>query len=68
MADVVFADKDKLALLNSIVHPLVLKQAERMINQYNKQKNVKAIVLDMPLLVEVGWGKKCKNIIFFAAE
>ena len=64
LADVVFADKDKLTLLNSIIHPLVLEQAEKMINQYNKQKPVKAIVLDMPLLVEVGWDKKCETIIF----
>ena len=37
-------------------------------NQYNKEKPVKAVVLDMPLLVEVGWDKKCETIIFVDCE
>jgi dephospho-CoA kinase len=64
LADVVFADGDKLSTLNQIIHPLVLARAERLIEQYNRQKQVRAIVLDMPLLVEVGWDKRCDRLIF----
>ncbi len=64
LADVVFADADKLSSLNKIIHPLVLGRAEELIRQYNRQNEVKAIVLDMPLLVEVGWARRCDKLIF----
>jgi len=64
LADIVFADADKLSSLNKIIHPLVLRRAEELIKQYNSQNEVKAIVLDMPLLVEVGWARRCDKLIF----
>ena len=64
LADLVFADARKLSLINEIIHPLVLQRAEELIEQYNRQNQVKAIVLDMPLLVEVGWDKRCDKLIF----
>ncbi len=68
LADVVFTNGDKLSSLNSIVHPLVLARAEQLIEQYNRQPLVKAIVLDMPLLVEVGWVRRCDRLIFVDCE
>ena len=64
LADIVFADADKLSSLNKIIHPLVLRRVEELIKQYNSQNEVKAIVLDMPLLVEVGWARRCDKLIF----
>ena len=32
--------------------------------RHSRQDQVKAIVLDMPLLVEVGWDKRCDRLIF----
>ncbi len=64
LADIVFADGDKLAALDKIIHPLVLKEVRKLIKQVNRQNQVKAIVLDMPLLVEVGWAKRCDKLIF----
>ena len=43
---------------------LSLSRAEQLIKRYNRQNQVKAIVLDMPLLVEVGWDKRCDKLIF----
>ena len=68
LADIVFADTEKLSLLNEIIHPLVLARAEQLIEQFNCQNQVKAIVLDMPLLVEVGWDKRCDKLIFVNCE
>jgi dephospho-CoA kinase len=68
LAEVVFTDTEKLTLLNNIIHPLVLARAGELIEQYNRQKQVKAIVLDVPLLVEVGWDKRCDKIIFVDCE
>jgi dephospho-CoA kinase len=64
LADIVFADGNKLSALDKIIHPLVLKRAEELIEQIKRQNQVKAIVLDMPLLVEVGWAKRCDKLIF----
>jgi dephospho-CoA kinase len=64
LADVVFSDGNKLSLLNSIVHPPVLARAERLIAQCKRQPQIRAIVLDMPLLVKVGWDKRCDKLIF----
>ena len=68
LAEVVFADADKLSLINEILHPLVLQRARELIKQYDCQNQVKAIVLDMPLLVEVGWDKRCDKLIFVDCE
>jgi dephospho-CoA kinase len=68
LADIVFADAEKLSTLNGIIHPLVLRRAEELIEQYKHAERVKAIVLDMPLLVEVGWDKRCDRLIFIDCE
>lgn len=64
LADIVFADAQRLASLNNIIHPLVLKRAEELIDLYKHRAGVKAIVLDIPLLAEVGWAKRCDKLIF----
>ncbi|MCH7556144.1 MAG: dephospho-CoA kinase [Planctomycetes bacterium] len=74
LAELVFTDagnqksESALCLLSSVLHPLVLQRAEELIEQYNRQNQVKAIVLDMPLLVEVGWDKRCDKLIFVDCE
>jgi dephospho-CoA kinase len=64
LAEVVFTDADNLSSINEIIHPIVLQRAEKLIKKYNSQNQVKAIILDMPLLVEVGWDKRCNKLIF----
>jgi len=68
LAEIVFADAEKIARLNEIIHPLVFQRAEELIKKYNEQNQVKAIVLDMPLLVEAGWEKRCDKLIFVDAK
>ena len=64
LAGIVFADSDKLSGLNEILHPLVIERVEAMIGQYGRQDQIKAIVLDIPLLVEVGWAERCDRLIY----
>jgi dephospho-CoA kinase len=64
LADIVFADGEKLSTLNNIIHPLVLARVEQLISRYRKDPATRAIVLDMPLLVEIGWEKMCDRLIF----
>ena len=64
LGEIVFADNDKLMILNGIIHPLVIERAEELIEQYKRQNQIKAVVLDMPLLVEIGWAGRCNKLIF----
>ncbi len=64
LAEIVFADAGKLESLDAILHPPVLARVEELIGRYEGQPEVRAIVLDMPLLVEVGWDKRCNYVIF----
>ena len=64
LADIVFSDPDKLSFLNGILHPAVLERAEAMIEHFSRLDQTKAIVLDMPLLVEVGWDERCDRLIY----
>lgn len=64
LAEIAFCDAEKLSRLNSILHPGVLEQSEELIKRYNGDVEVRAIVLDMPLLLEVGWDKRCDRVVF----
>jgi len=68
LAAIVFANAEKLSLLNKIVHPRVLERAEELIREYNAQSRIKAIVLDMPLLAEVAWDKRCDKLVFVECD
>ena len=64
LANRVFGDPAKLAILTGILHPLIMTRVEELIKQCDPQPAVRAIALDIPLLVEVGWEKRCDHIIF----
>jgi dephospho-CoA kinase len=64
LANRVFGDPAKLETLTGILHPLVMARVEQLMAQCDTQPAVKAIVLDIPLLVEIGWEKRCDHIIF----
>ena len=68
LAEMVFADAEKLHALNKVIHPLVLARTERLIAEYEQRKHLQAIVLDMPLLVEVGWASRCDRLIFVRCD
>jgi len=68
LAQIVFADAEKLCLLNKVLHPRVLARTEELIAKYKQRKHIRAIVLDMPLLVEVGWANRCDRLIFVRCD
>lgn len=68
LAEIVFDDTDKLEKLNDIVHRPTMQQVERLIEQYQQSPAVKAVVLDIPLLVEVGWADRCDKLVFVEAD
>jgi len=64
LASIVFNNPAMLEQLTNILHPPVLRQTSALISAYQSQDNVKAIVLDIPLLAEVGWDQNCDVLVF----
>lgn len=54
LGDLVFANKDKRQILDDITHPRVKQEINDRLEGL-RQSGVKAVVLDIPLLIEVGW-------------
>jgi len=54
LADIVFKDPAKLQLLNSIVHPEVLKEDQRLVAERKSADPDGLIIKDIPLLLEMG--------------
>ncbi len=68
LAHRVFAHPADLAALNALIHPAVLLQAEHLIERYRGDSRVPAIVLDMPLLMEVDWDRRCDRVVFVQCD
>jgi dephospho-CoA kinase len=60
----VFDSPEDLNFLNGLVHPRVLERAAAMIDTCQTDSETCGIVVDMPLLLEVGWEKKCDFLVF----
>lgn len=59
LGSVVFNDRDKLELLNTVTHKYITEEVKRRIG-LNEDK--KCIVIDAPLLIEAGLDKICDRI------
>lgn len=64
----VFSDAAALEKLNALIHPRVMAEVERQIGIYQADGAVQAIVLDVPLLAEVGRTDLCDVLVFVEAD
>ena len=60
----VFDSPQGVAFSNQLIHPRVFEKCQTLIRNYRDDPKVSGIVLDMPLLAEVGWEKKCDFLVF----
>ena len=68
LGEIVFVEREKLEKLNQIVHPEVIKEDGKRVNEI-KKINPKAIIIkDIPLLIEVGLQKKVDKVIVVYAS
>jgi dephospho-CoA kinase len=67
LADIVFRDSAKRALLESIIHPPVL---ERLAEEANKFRNTAqgVLVLEVPLLIETSFVRQVDKVLVVTAE
>jgi len=71
LANRVFEGPDaesRRARLEGLIHPIVAAERERLIGVADRDPEVKAIVLDVPLLYEVGLDEACDSVIFVDAD
>jgi len=66
LAQKVFMNKKRLNKLNSIIHPIVIRQMLGLLKRFSKK--YKIIVVDVPLLFEVGIKKYFDYIIVVKAN
>lgn len=60
---IVFGDKEKRELLNSIVHPLVIEAQDRWISDVEKTDSDGIAVIDAALMIESGGYKRFDKLI-----
>lgn len=64
ISDVVFKDVGKLQELNNAVHPEVIKEINRLLDFFKCKPEAVGVVLDVPLLLEVGLNDRCDSLVF----
>jgi dephospho-CoA kinase len=66
IADLVFADRAKIRLLEDFIHPEVKRRQEALIGRFQAESGVKAV--DVPLLIESGLKPSCDWVILVDAD
>lgn len=67
LGSIVFSDKDKLALLNSITHPEIISRIQDMVREH-KAAGEKVIVVDAAILIEMGLYKYVDSVWVVAVD
>lgn len=67
LAAVVFADKERLRFLETIIHGEVFRAARSFVAG-GRQQHLQAVVLDIPLLLECGWQKEVDAVWLVVAH
>ncbi len=68
LAAIVFADPAKRRKLEQLTHPLIDELQRQRMDQLQADHRCGAIVLDVPLLFEVGQDKLCDQVLFVEVE
>ena len=67
MAKIVFDDPKQKARVEELLHPRVQVQREQLLRQHLADPTIRAVVLDSPLLFEVGLDRQCDCVVFVDA-
>jgi dephospho-CoA kinase len=63
LASIIYADAGKRKLLNSILHPFILREEERLVKDASKQGNHKIAIVSAALMIEANSYKRFPKII-----
>ena len=62
VAEIVFADSEKLSALNDIIHPFVRNVIENAIEEEKKKGECKVFIIEAAILLETGYQAICDEI------
>lgn len=65
LSEIIFNDDCKRQQLNDILHPLIFEEIEKFKKKYRKEKQ---IIIDMPLLFEVGYETKVDEVLLIVVS
>ncbi|MBI9015724.1 MAG: dephospho-CoA kinase [Phycisphaerae bacterium] len=68
IAQIVFGDQAKLKKLTNYLYPLIFKEVRNQIALISAEVDVKAIILDAPVLLEAEQGHLCDFLVFVEVE
>jgi dephospho-CoA kinase len=68
LAAVAFGDRDRLARLNAIVHPAVVRREEELIAEYARQHPDGIAVVEAAILIETGSYRRFDKLILVTCE
>ncbi len=63
LGNLVFADPEKLAALNAIVHPRIIQRVEELADRYHAEDPEGIILVDAALIFEAGIGSRFKKVL-----
>ena len=62
LGPIVFGDPNALKKLNSIVHPKMLAEMQRLVNGMREAGETKPIVVEAAILIEANWQPMCDEV------
>ena len=68
LAEIIFSDEAKRRRLEGLTHPLVSELRQVQMERFQSDGDIQAIVLDIPLLFEVGQHELCDHVIFVETD
>lgn len=68
LADITFGHPSQLKRLEGLIHPLVHQARRRLRRRYDRNTRIKAIIEDVPLLLEKGLVGQCDAVVYVRAK
>ncbi len=65
LREIIFESKEKRELLNNIMHPVIVK---KIVDEIEKNREEKLIILDIPLLYETGLEYLCDQVLVVCTD
>ncbi len=67
LSEIVFHDREKLALLNTVVHPFVIERCRHLADLYAREGK-EALLIEAPQLFEAGLDKECDFVVAVVSD
>ncbi|KRL92235.1 dephospho-CoA kinase [Limosilactobacillus equigenerosi] len=67
LSQIIFQAAEQRQRLNTILHPLIEQAVDQQLSQFQRLQTP-VVVLDVPLLYESGWDKKCDQVWVVATD